>query len=167
MIADAPVIHVEIGVHETGFQVGAQQIVSSASGGFSSGGSRFCRTWSNWLTGTLMKSSFTGDESIPTGCILGDKFDFDAIREWRNPAFEPFQAVGGTALSGSKPSASRLKGSSRKCCVAHQDRTWRCMKSCKQAIGTRAHRDEWRTPGRNAQRLLWAPRLNGPGPACG
>jgi hypothetical protein len=92
VIADALVVRVEIGADEPDSRF-ASRLKRCASSGFSVGGSRVSSTLSNWLTGTLAKSTSPAMKAFQRAASR-DELDLDAVAERRHAVGEPRQSSG-------------------------------------------------------------------------
>ena len=80
MISDAPVVHVEIRVHESRFKVG-REVVFFLQFGNEPGRVAILQNPGELGYRNLDEIGFAGDERIPARGVLGNEFNFDPIGE--------------------------------------------------------------------------------------
>ena len=90
VVADTVVIHVEIRVYKTGFQV-RSQVVFFRHGRLQLRRIALLQHLVELGDGNLCEVSLAGDECIPASCILGNELYFDAVGKRRYPALERFK----------------------------------------------------------------------------
>ncbi len=134
MVAHALIVHVEIGVHETGLQVGGE-VEPCRQGGFERWRVPGDQDPVELAYRHLDEIHFVRDEGIPARGVLGDEFQLDAVGERWHLAVQTVQAQ--PALAGRIVAFSfEVEGFPAKALVAGQNGP--CRVELRQSIGAGA-----------------------------